>query len=110
MRTAIEQEISDLVIQGLEGSSDFETLETLVKDTSLRIGVGILETMINTDKSDCQPTFIHPDGTVMNYAGRKQKTFVTVLGDITLKRSYYTDKEGRGYFPRDEVMDLEFSR
>ena len=103
----MEQEISGLIKQALEGSSDFETLETLVRDTSLRIGAGILETMINSDKSDQQPTFIHPDGTIMNYAGRKEKTFVTVLGDITLKRAFYIDGNGRGCFPRDKKLGLD---
>jgi len=55
-----------LIKQAIEGSSNFETLETLVRDTSLRIGAGILETMINSDTNDCNPTFIHPNGTVMN--------------------------------------------
>ena len=98
----MEQEISDLIKQALEGLSDFESLETLIRDTSLRVGAGILESMINSDRGDCRPTFTHPDGTVMNYAGRREKTFVTVLGDITLERAYYTDGNGRGYFPRDE--------
>ena len=43
----------------------------------------------------------------MDYAGRKEKTFITVLGDITLKRAYYTDKNGRGYFPRDKKLGLD---
>jgi len=96
-----------LVIQALEGFSDFETLETLVRDTSLRIGAGILETLINSDRCDCRPTLTHPDGTIMKYTGRREKTFVTVLGDITLKRAYYTDENGRGYFPRDERLGLD---
>lgn len=103
----MEKEISDLIKQALKGLSNFESLETLVRDTSLRIGAGILETMINADKGDCQPTITHPDGTKMEYAGRRDKTFVTVLGDITLKRAYYTDENGRGYFPRDEKLGLD---
>ena len=83
----MEREISDLIKQALEGFSDFESLETLVRDTSLRIGAGILESLLNADRSDCQPRITHPDGTVMSYAGRREKTFVTVLGDITLKKA-----------------------
>ena len=96
-----------MIKQALEGSSNFETLETLVRDTSLSIGAGILENIINSDRDDQQPTFTHPDGTIMNYAGRREKTFVTVLGDITLMRAYYTDENGRGYFPRDKKLGLE---
>lgn len=103
----MEQEISDLIKRAMEGLSDFESLETLVRDASLRVGAGILESMINSDRGDCQPTLTHPDGTVMNYAGRREKTFVTVLGDITLQRAYYNDGDGRGYFPRDEKLGLD---
>lgn len=103
----MEQEIFDLIKQAMEGFSDFESLETLVRDASLRVGAGILESMINSDRGDCQPTLTHPDGTVMNYAGRRKKTIVTVLGDITLHRAYYTDRDGRGYFPRDEKLGLD---
>ena len=103
----MEQEISDLLKQAMADSTVFESLETLVRDTSLRIGAGILESMINSDRGDCQPTYTHPDGTVMSYAGRREKTFVTVLGDITLKRAYYTDGNGPGYFPRDEKLGFD---
>ena len=96
-----------MIENALKGSSDFEALETLVRETALHIGAEILETMINSDRSDCQPTCIHPDGTLMKYAGRREKTFVTVMGDITLLRAYYTDENGRGYFPRDEKLGLD---
>lgn len=96
-----------MIEQALEGSSDFETLETLVRNTSMRVGAGILEAMINSDRSDSQRTFPHPDGMIMNYAGRRKKTIVTVLGEITLERAYYTDENGRGYFPRDEKLGLD---
>jgi len=103
----MEEELSELITQALKGSADFETVETLVRDTSLRIGAGMLETIINADRSDCRPTITHSDGTVMAYAGRREKTFVTVLGDMTLIRAYYTDAHGRGYFPRDKVLGLD---
>lgn len=96
-----------MIKEALEGSSHFEALETLVRNTSLRIGSEFLEEMINSDTSDSQPVITHPDGTVMEYAGRKEKTFVTVLGDITLNRAYYTDENGRGYFPRDDKLGLD---
>ncbi|MBT3274952.1 MAG: hypothetical protein HN368_17490 [Spirochaetales bacterium] len=103
----MEQEISDLIQQALEGITNFEALETLVKDTSLRVGAGILESLINSDRYDYHPVLTHPDGTILYYAGRREKTFVTVLGDITLKRAYYTDGNGKGYFPRDEKLGLD---
>ena len=96
-----------MIKEALEGSSHFEALENLVRQTSLRVGARFLEEMINSDKSDGQPIITHPDGRVMNYAGRKKKTFVTVLGEITLNRAYYIDDNGRGYFPRDKKLGLD---
>ncbi len=102
--TAIEDEIGDFVRQALKGTLDFETLETLLRETSLRIGAEVLEVMINSADEKPSPTMRHPDGTVLRYAGKRERTFVTVLGDITLQRAYYTDGNGRGYFPLDESL------
>ena len=38
---------------------------------------------------------------------RRKKTFVTVLGDLTLKGAYYRDSNGRGYIPRDVTLGLD---
>jgi len=71
------------------------------------IGARVLESFINSDTSDVQPEIVHPDGTPMTYVGRRKKTFVTVLGDLTLKRAYYRDSNGRGYIPRDVTLGLD---
>ena len=93
--------------QALKGTLDFETLEGVVRETSLRIGAEVLESMINSSTDDKSPSITHPDdGAVLTYVGKRKKTFVTVLGDITLKRAYYTDGNGRGYFPQDEKPGL----
>lgn len=94
--------------QALKGSLDFETLEGVVRETSLRIGAEVLERMINSSKDDWARTITHPDdGAVLTYAGKREKTFVTVVGDITLTRAYYTDRNGRGYFPQDEKLGFD---
>jgi hypothetical protein len=42
------------------------------------------------------------------YAGRRDKTFSTVLGDIVLSRAYYhCDHCGHGFFPRDAQLGIE---
>ena len=106
--TAIEHEISDLVQHALTGTLDFETLEGVVRKTPLRIGAEVLESMINAANDDVSPSITHPDDdTVLTYAGKRAKTFVTVLGDITLTRAYYTDGTGRGYFPQDRTLGFD---
>ena len=92
----------------LTGALDFETLEGVVRETSLRIGAEVLESMINSGGGDAPSAITHPDdGTVFTYVGKRTKTFVTVLGDITLRRAYYTDGNGRGYFPRDRTLGFD---
>ena len=92
----------------LEGSLDFETLEGVVRETSLRIGARVLESLLNCAGDDRAAAITHPDdGTVLRYAGKRTKTFVTVLGDISLRRAYYTDGTGRGYFPRDRMLGFD---
>jgi hypothetical protein len=96
------------VQHALTGALNFETLEGVVRETSLRIGADVLESMINAANDDASPSITHPDdGTVLTYAGKKAKTFVTVVGEITLQRAYYTDGTGRGYFPQDRTLGFD---
>jgi hypothetical protein len=87
------------VQQALKGSIDFETLEGSVRESSLRIGAQVLQSMLNSATDDIAPSITQPDGTVFTYAGKREKTFVTVLGDITLKRAYYTEVPTVGTTP-----------
>jgi hypothetical protein len=103
----MEHEISDLVQQALKGTIAFETLESIVKTTALRIGAEVLEVMLNSAQTPIHPTIKRSDGTVVSYAGKREKTFVTVVGDITLSRAYYTDGNGKGYFPQDEQLGFD---
>lgn len=93
--------------QALKGSIDFETLEGVVRESSLRIGAHLLQSMLNSATDDIAPSITQPDGTVFTYAGKREKTFVTVLGDITLKRAYYNDGNGRGFFPLDKTLRFD---
>ncbi|TVQ39621.1 MAG: ISKra4 family transposase [Spirochaetaceae bacterium] len=105
---AIEHEISELVQQALNGALDFETLEGLVRETSLRTAAAVLERMINSAGDDSSAAITRADdGTVLTYVGKRTKTFVTVLGEITLHRAYYTDGNGRGYFPQDRNLGFD---
>jgi len=103
----MEQEISDLIRKALQGTIAFETLERLVRTTVLRIGAEILEDMLNSAVTPKHPTIKLSDGTAVSYAGKREKTFVTVLGDITLSRAYYIDGNGNGYFPQDEQLGFD---
>jgi len=79
----------------------------LVRKTSLDFGARLLEELINEHQEDHPSAVTRADGSVFTYAGMREKTIVTVLGDIILKRPYYTDAEGNGYFPLDNQLGLD---
>jgi len=96
------------VHHALTGALDFETLEGVARETSLRSAAAVPQRMINSAGDDTPSAIAHPDdGTVLTYVGKRAKTFVTVVGDITLQRAYYTDGNGRGYFPRDRILGFD---
>lgn len=49
-------------------------------------------------------------GSAAVYAGRRNKTFCSVLGELTLQRAYYyCSRCQKGFFPRDRRLGLEGS-
>ena len=66
------------------------------------------EHQLNANHSDyAGPS--HPCGCGQDarYAGRRAKTFTTVLGEVTLERAYYhCECCGRGFFPRDRAFGM----
>jgi hypothetical protein len=103
----MEHEIADLVQQALQGSITFETLEKEVRTTALRIGAEVMESMLNLSGGPIMSSITLGNGTTANYVGNREKTFVCVVGDITLSRAYYIDENGKGYFPQDELLGFD---
>ena len=68
----------------------------------------LLERYLNRDTSDdAGPTLPCPGGHEARYAGRRPKTFQTVLGKITLERAYYYCATCRtGFCPRDRALGM----
>lgn len=70
----------------------------------------VIARQLNADTSDDQgPTLPCPRcGGAARYAGRREKTFTTALGLMTLERAYYDCAACAGGFcPRDQELDLE---
>jgi hypothetical protein len=63
---------------------------------------------LNTDTCDhTGPTVACPCGQAARYAGRRTKTFTSVLGELTLERAYYHCAAcACGFFPRDRALGL----
>lgn len=64
--------------------------------------------MVNSDPSDhTGPTLPCECGQPARYAGRRDKTFTTALGELTLSRAYYhCQRCAAGFCPRDRALGL----
>jgi Uncharacterised protein family (UPF0236) len=88
---------------------DLEALESAVRRQVLRLAARAVEQRLNADRSDgAQRHRTCCCGQMARYAGRRAKTFHSVLGPLQLERAYYHCADcGRGFCPRDQQLGLE---
>ena len=79
-----------------------------MRRATLAFTARIIAQRLNADHSDCQGrTLPCKCGRLARYAGRRAKTFVTALGEMTLKRAYYHCEQCKhGFYPRDRALRL----
>jgi hypothetical protein len=101
-------EIDALVGPGAANGLDFEAIETAARRRALAVAARAVERRLNGDTSDhAGPTVRCDCGQAARYAGRRPKTFQTVLGDMTLARAYYhCEACEAGFCPRDQALGL----
>lgn len=87
---------------------DFEAIETAARREALRLAAAAIERHLNADRSDyAGPTQPCPCGQPARYAGRRAKSFTTVLGPLQLERAYYHCANcGGGFCPRDPALGM----
>jgi hypothetical protein len=80
-----------------------------VRRKALRAAARTVEHRLNADTSDhLGPTALCACGQPARYAGRRPKTFDSVLGPLTLERAYYhCEPCAAGFCPRDRALGLE---
>jgi len=88
---------------------DFEAIETAARREVLRLAARAIERRINSDTTDhAGPRLPCVCGQTARYAGRRDKTFTTALGELTLSRAYYHCKQcASGFCPRDRALGME---
>ena len=105
----IVTEIEALLGTGVADAWDFEAIETGVRRLAMRVAARAVEQQLNTDTSDhAGPTLPCACGQSARYAGRRKKSFETVLGGMTLERAYFhCDHCEAGFCPRDRALGFE---
>ena len=88
---------------------DFEAVEVHLRASVLQIAAISLQQRLNADTSDhTGPQRPCPCGQTARYVDRREKTFTSVLGDLTLQRAYYHCAVcGKGFCPRDRALGME---
>jgi Uncharacterised protein family (UPF0236) len=87
---------------------DLEALEMAIRRQALHLAGRAVEQRLNADHSDAETTARCECGQLARYAGRREKTFQSVLGPLKLKRAYFHCAAcGQGFCPRDRQLGLE---
>jgi hypothetical protein len=91
------------------GELDFEATEVRLRGAVLQVAVRALEQRLNADTSDyAGPEQPCACGQTARYVDRRDKTFTSVLGALTLKRAYYHCAScQKGFCPRDRVLGMD---
>jgi len=105
----IISEIDALVGPGAVDDWDLEAIEMAVRRKVMCVAARAVEHRVNADTSDhTGPTAACACGQPARYAGRRGKTFESVLGPLTLERAYYHCATCEtGFAPRDEALGLQ---
>ena len=87
---------------------DLEALETAVRRQALHLAGRAVEQRLNADHSDDDTSHARCEcGQLARYAGRREKTFESVLGPLKLERAYFHCVAcGHGFCPRDRQLGL----
>lgn len=104
---ATATEVARLIGPG--AATSLADAEVALRHRALTIAARAFEQGLNADTSDAVgPTMSCACGGQARYVGRRAKTFVTVLGSITLQRAYYHCQAcGGGFHPRDRQLGLD---
>jgi len=101
-------EAERLIGGGAVGGIDFEAVETQARRLALDIMGKAVRARLNADHGDAAGARLPcACGGSARYAGRRDKTFTTVLGEMTLSRAWYHCGDcGRGFAPRDRELGM----
>jgi hypothetical protein len=94
--------------QTADSRFDLESFEMSIRSSMHAVGGKMLESLLNADAGGyLGATIPCEQGRTAQFVDYREKTLLTVLGEVTVKRSYYHDKEGHsGFCPKDDALDI----
>jgi hypothetical protein len=101
--------------KAIQGHFDLESTEMYIRDSMHQIGAVMLEELLNSDNVGSQfQGKIISDSDNKNHQFKfkeyRDKRLITVLGPVNVERAYYyNEKIGKGYCPKDRLLDIERS-
>ena len=83
-------------------------VESAARRLALEVAGRLVAARLNADRSDAKGARLPcPCGATAGYAGRRTKTFTTVLGEMALDRAWYHCAAcGHGFAPRDRALGM----
>ena len=105
----VAAEIDSLLGRGSSDDIDLEAIETAARRQVLGLAARAIEQRINADSTDYAGTHLTCGcGEQARYAGRRAKSFQSVLGELKLKRAYYHCRAcSNGFCPRDLKLKIQ---
>ncbi len=90
------------------GRLDLESVEIHIRSSMHRAGAMMLEKLLNADSGDYRGRRLPcGKGHVFEFKEYRDKSLLTVLGLVTVKRAYYYDHGGKtGWCPKDTALDI----
>ena len=107
---ALADKVESLVRRALFEEGDFEAMEHAVRDLGMSWFGRMVAHCINANHRDCRdPETACPDcGQPARHAGRRDRTLVTTLGVMVLRRAWYHCRSCHaGLAPRDRELHLK---
>ena len=84
---------------------DFEAMERACREAALEVMGRLVAHRLNADRTDTRPSVACGCGARARYVDRREKTFTTVFGPMTLKRAWYHCAGcEHGFSPRDRAL------
>jgi hypothetical protein len=79
--------------------SEIHEVEGEIFRRLLRLGKHLLEVFLSAVGDGKQgPTIQIPDGSIMRYQRKKNRQYLSILGELSISRAYYLGDDGNGLF------------